>query len=419
MIEYFCKTPLPLLNTKLVPSGVPILVFEPTHYGYKQVLLWMSKNKGKACWRMVIPLTKEYIDVGDAIIDNRYDCLHLNTRTPIELVPISLNEETRTEKDWPFKTQHAELDFKMAMLALESFYLLPNALSGLSHVQEFMLKHIQLFDEHLIISMAVAQFDITSAKAREQFEHLKHGNLPYISKSPYLRLLPGLLLNGSFPISLEEICKAIIGYIDFGKIPDWSVIRSNYAAADGKSYSKKDDDGMIICPPYRVSRDTFHIQNNAFFLPTPSQPYRFSPNATYMTTNQIIWNGTCNQGLTFNTPFDYFKWWLNAIEPIIIDEYVAHTNMCRKDAELREFKRTIFVSANFQSNSGRLKRCFLDESHEEKKQRIMTKFSGHLDFLDTPISEISGESLCEIDKTEFESGRDYWKSIIASCNHNS
>lgn len=412
MFEIFCKTLPTLCNIQHIPKDNHILVFEPTRWGYKQVIGWLEKNPNKICWRLIISLSSECVDVGDALVEKNFDIFDNPYVETLQLVPIlRAEEDKRSESDYPFKTQHSLLDFKCGLNYLEKHVLLPDPLLGYSLVQKYMIDNYH-HSENVLLAMSSVFFDIPIIKLKSQYENLHHGSLPIINNIQHVKFIPFLLLDGSFPLSWKTIKDAIIMMINTNKIDELMFKTSPWDAGDGYSYAQKNAEKYIIKPPYRVRNKLFHQKNIFYYSPQPNNPFCFLSQAPHLIKTKIEWNGECNKLMFFESPHSYFKWWYEANKLTILNCYQEYINKCNEQRLRCEFLRTLFIQSSFNDQSDSIKRCFYDEPLISKQMRITKEYNNNQQFLDLPIKDIDQENIIYSPSPTFESARDYWIHII-------
>lgn len=292
MIKILGSTPI-----QKIPQPEPnhvILVFEPTREGYTLVLRYLALElqQGWIPQRFCIPFDKNNLDVGDVLFhDCRADLNYRADPNTIKSVsPIQLIEEVG-QREWPRISKNSIYDFKMALEELILDVTLPDAKTGLSQIQEYIL------EKEMDLTMVAAHFYVDYHVVRNEYDKLFQGIRPTMTFRDEMGQWPKLLLNGPFPISLQFLHEKIIRFIDYGTIDEeWNTIVPEFTSGNNTSYCThcpvtKD----VIKPPYGITNYSFSLANIPDCI--SSFDFRFKSTASRLVSNKLIWNGRCRGGL--------------------------------------------------------------------------------------------------------------------------
>jgi hypothetical protein len=401
MYQILTKHPPILVDISHLPPNAHILVFDPNAAGYRKALQCIEKLRKEELYRLVIPLNETSTDVGDS--PAMPDFIPPAVWFKSKIVPILLKEnDTRRGEDYPFETEHGELDFSLAVCHLESLAFDPDWQTGLCRAQNLLLKHKNLGEESAVCLVS-CQLQMPTAKVRAQWDLLLQGTRPAMACLDEFSMLPHLLLNGSYPRPIIEVTKKILSYIETGVLPKWE------CDPNKSSVCTRDASGSIINPPYGVTREEFHLANLRFCTSSPTHPFRYAKEATELISKEQKWTGP------LASIEEYMAWWLpNTLKYVARDVTLIldnreEFNLCKK-----EFIRCIFADIKFETITGTTKRCFIDENEIHKRLRITKHFGDFQEILDTTIYEISIDAIYSDIPKNFECARDVWAYYL--CN---
>jgi len=364
-----------VLLTKIIPK-LPdnlrgqILVFDSTLKGYKTCLKWMNDNQVDTSMRLVIPYStshRDYIDYEEAKSDEEL-----------------LQYANKFSPEYKFDIQEGwgkEDCTKNITLWESELFDRRDPKTGQTTIQTYLLGLRGTEDEEMIITMCAHKYDVNPTRVRYEYEKLPRVIAPD---------LPFHILYGPFPIDKARVIEAITKYINLNEIPNLSFRPSTdgnhvFEKRGGKWYS-------VFCRglPYGVSISEFSLLNNHTSCSTWFDPLKFD-RPTELMCVPVEWDPVFRRGEYFETIEDYLYYWIK----ITLDKEVRAIIDYKKEIEWHAAKRKFIQSIIFSVRSeDSSKRCYLDESKEEKVKRVRREFR-NLDNPDEllllPIIDLEGK----------------------------
>ena len=364
------------------------LVFDFTDIS--SVCTWIEQNihKDIDIYRMLIPVHDNAMTYARflQIYNNQIPVKTLMDWPPramFDIVRMHGTTEPNTTDPWP----RIEPDDPCSINDLfTTFYhyqrmcLLPHPLTGLSVVQEYVIKSgVTKFKTQ--VSLACGEFYLRRQTIHDHL--LQLSTLNYLVTDTELMPIPLLLCNGSIPYQPTELLqyvknKASNRIIDFKTdlIPTFKGLRNPYSC----TYEL----GIITRLPYGTKPADYPNHKDCSVWGSTALVGPFIEDVSPPAQIQCF-DGT--NYLTFDSAEAYFNYWYDLIIKEMIKEVVAFDEKERDRIERKVFIRDIFIVAKETNRFGDWKRFYIDYNKEDKKKILMSKY-GHTRWGDIPISEI-------------------------------
>lgn len=399
MTTVFLSTNPPFVS-HAVPKDTVLLVFDSNLRGYKNAIAWLSKHPEAAnVCRLVVPYSRNHADLGDYLVASSQEALAGDATKFPPGSTFSVSQVSRISscsETWPFKSQSRLVDFQNAVSHLEDRILLRHPISGLSKLQEYMLCNKNQ-PENVLVAMCSAYFSIGMAHIKKQLAMLHQGNLPYMAHGN-IDCLPMALLNGSFPVSVKDVCAMIRSYVDFRTFPlegsiQPSAIGHTFVPCVMGGWEEahtKDSNSNIVGLPYSVTKEEFAASNPGTDMSCAWKETFFSWKAKSLPV-KVCWDPVFD-GMTFNTPVSYMCYFMSQTLAIAIkNKWLDLRGQEEKCDMEREFMRKIFYGRRITDLDGSEIRYFVDECLRDKRSRIHEDFNGLEYLLDLPVRNLDAD----------------------------
>lgn len=359
---------------KTIPDGInTVLVFEPTIAGYSAAAKWIRQNQqtlALGVCRIIIPyarLNKDppalYTEVGEAY--------------PAYSTSESADCETLTP-------DHVGV-FQASADNIKDALMLRSVKTGLSFICEYMLKLARIgLDKSEMIGAVVMKYKVPTSDARNEYNKLLYGNLPRMSNVT-MEHLPHALVNGPFPVSQSTAVEAIrrkintSGFVMADVVPECVGHTFSYQNCEWLSPYIESSNGAV-CWPYSITPEDHPsaIYSNAHKMFVCAEPFFV----------KVEWDPCFLEGdYTMDEALDA---WIKHRLSVLV---VVRSNMAKVRA-LHDLKRKLIRSVCVQENvSGGNNVVFIGETKRAKRNRIAAQYGGHVELLDTPISEFGMDSV--------------------------